>query len=117
MEIFSILSQLLHNPLSSEGFYRLSNATSPTAKCRFGSKFAVVSRISPSRKKASVQIARFMMVSCSVADELKTDLIQYGWGNGKPFRSRTSSEHVGFTCTACNFGIEAWSGDGRPIET
>ena len=61
--------------LSSEGFCQLSTAASPTAKCRFGSKFAVVSRISPSGKKASVQIARFMMVSCSVADELKTDLI------------------------------------------
>ena len=34
-----------------------------------------VSRISPSRKKASVQIAQFIIVSLSVADELQTVLI------------------------------------------
>ena len=68
-----------------------------------------------------MQIAQFIIVSRSVADELQTILIARNivgvMGSRSGLRPLPNAWILATpTCTACNFGMEAWSGEGMPIE-
>ena len=62
------------------------------------------------------------MVMRSVADELQTVLIARNIAGVMGSRSGLGPLPKAWAlatpiCIACNFGMEAWSGDGKPIET
>ena len=87
----------------------------PTAWCRSWSKFVVVNKI------PSVQITHFIMVSCSVADDLQTVLIACNIVGVIESRSGIRSLPNTWalatpTSSTCSFDMEAWSGDGMPLE-